>query len=225
VLFRSAPNRFLGAITSVVFALDVDPTTLEAVAEPKIITTWPGRMVEAIKGRGPNGVIVNHSQVNPKDPDHYCYAHEFGGVRTDGSLLLTRCWENRHGIDRPLDVPIDLATYEKRQICPDSDLRPSHITVSPDEKWIAADKWGGDQPAEDGLFNSGIILIEAATGKLELICTFLRGAGHPRHPHPNFSPDGTKIAFVVSDGPDTSQVAYVDIGDLIRGPAPGRGPR
>ena len=239
VLYRSIANRFLSNVTSVIFALDVDPKTLEAVAEPKIVTAYAGRVVE---GR-PNGVIINHCQVNPKDRDHYCYAHEFGGTRTDGSLTLTRCWENRNGIDRPLDRPterqgqthevigplgtslyfvenwhvsaVDFATYQKRQICEDSALRPSHITVSPDEKWIAADIWGGKEPLDDGLFHSGVLLIEAATGKIEVLCRFPRGQGHPRHPHPNFSPDGTKIAFVVADGPDTSQVAFVDVSDVI----------
>jgi hypothetical protein len=245
VLFRALPNRFLGGVISVIFALDVDPATLQPTGEPKVITAWPSRLDPAVAHRGPNGVIVNHSQVNPKDHDHYCYAHEFGGARTDGSLLLTRCWENRHGIDRPLDIPTDLqgqthevigplgtslyfvenwhvsavdfATYQKRRICEDSPLRPSHITVSPDEKWIAADKWGGDEPAEDGLLHSGIILIETATGDTQLICEFLRGASHPRHPHPSFSPDGTRIAFVVSDGPETSQVAWVDVGGIVSG--------
>lgn len=239
VLYPSVANRFLSRLTSVIFALDVDPNTLEAVGEPKVITTYPGRIVE---GR-PHGVIVNHCQVNSKDHDHYCYAHEFGGTRTDGSLVLTRCWENRNGIDRPLDRPlnlegqthevigplgtslyfveswhvsaVDFATYRKRQICEDSALRPSHITVSPDEKWIAADMWGGSEPLDDGLFHSGILLIEAAIGKMEVLCRFPRGRGHPRHPHPNFSPDGTKIAFVVADGPKNSQVAYVDISDVI----------
>jgi len=46
VLYRSIANRFLSNVTSVIFALDVDPKTLEAVAEPKIVTAYAGRVVE-----------------------------------------------------------------------------------------------------------------------------------------------------------------------------------
>lgn len=50
-----------------------------------------------------------------------------------------------------------------------------------------------------------------AEGKADVICTFRRGNTHPAHPHPNFSPDGKSVAFVVADGKNTCQVAVIDV--------------
>lgn len=247
VFFPSIANRFMSAVTSVIFSLDVDPKTLKAVSEPKIITVYPGRTVQGPAAeKFTKGIQVNHSQVNPTNPDHYCYAHEFGGMNTDGSLVLTRTWDNLDGIDRPVCrlkpgewhthevigpkgkalyfvenwgvASVDFETREKRTVYkPPTETGPRawHITVSPDEKWIAADMVADGDADADGNYHSGIVLIENATGKSKVLCHIPRGKSHPRHPHPNFSPDGKRIAFVVPDGKENSQVAYVDIADVI----------
>lgn len=248
VIFPATPNRFLGSGTSVIFALDLDPKTLKATGEPRIITAYPGRALTGPAAQKfTRGQLINHCQVNPTNPDHYCYAHEFGGVKPDGSLTLTRTWENFEGIDRPVYraepgdwqtheaigpkgkclyfvenwgiAAVDFATREKRVIYQPGEKghRAWHITVSPDEKWIAADVVADGEADADGLFPSGILLVETATGRSKLLCHIPRGASHPRHPHPNFSHDGTKIAFVVPEGKDNCQVAYVEIGEVVGG--------
>ncbi|HEX2924130.1 MAG TPA: hypothetical protein VHS28_08900 [Chloroflexota bacterium] len=247
VIYPSIANRFLSGRTSVVFYLDVDPEKMQALGEPKVVTAYAGRVSDkALKDRFPGGIIVNHCQVNPKDPEHFCFAHEFGGRPPEASLTYTRTWENRGGIDRPvyrsragewetheLIGPlgkslyfvqnwgisrVDFADKIKHAIYDNKEgLNPCHITVSPDEKWIAADMWDHlDKPDENGCFRSGILLIEAATGKSKVLCRINRGQSHPLHPHPNFSPDGAKVAFTVAEGTNRGQVAYVDISDVIK---------
>ena len=56
---------------------------------------------------------------------------------------------------------------------------------------------------------SGILLVDTEAGEQRILCRFPRGQKHPRHPHPSFRPDGTKIAFTLADGEHT-QVACVD---------------
>ena len=46
------------------------------------------------------------------------------------------------------------------------------------------------------------------------LCWMPRSHGHPTHPHPIFSPDGTKIAFThIVDG--LGQVACVDVARVM----------
>ncbi len=236
-------NRFFGRGMSVVFALDVDPETLQAVGEPKIITTYPARLE---KGGNPSpmpdGVVVNHCQVNPKNCDHYIYSHQY--LRpTEPSLMYTRCWENVDGLDRPIIaapakgwqthevcgplgnglylienwnlVYVDFKTKKVRNISIDNAKRACHITVSPDERWVVADMFYDDNPDENYCYNSGLLLINVETGKYDVVCKFKRGKDHPAHPHPNFCPDGKRVAFVVADGKSTCQVGIVDISDLM----------
>ncbi len=242
-VFEFLKNKYFGGRVSAMFALDVDPVNLKAGGEPRIITAYASRIVESARKQMPGGVIVNHTQVNPKDHDHYCYSHEFGGAQPDGSLTLTRMWENRDGLDRPIYRPkpgewqthelfgplgrmfyfvenwgvcsIDLKTYEKRVIYDGKPIRAIHISVSPDEKWIAADSWDFAKLDADGNCPGAIFLIEVATGKSKLLCRVPAGAQQPRHLHPNFSTDGRKVAFTVADGKN-SQVALVDITKVIR---------
>ena len=56
---------------------------------------------------------------------------------------------------------------------------------------------------------SGVLLVDIETGEQRILCRFPRHQKHPGHPHPNFSPDGTKIAFTIADR-ENSQVAVAD---------------
>lgn len=103
-------------------------------------------------------------------------------------------------------------------------LRAGHIAVSPDENWIAADIMGGLGEDDSGNPVGGVFLIETATGNATFLVAFPCGRSHPRHPHPNFSPDGTKVGFTVASGRSGSQIAYVDVTDIVRQPAPGGTP-
>lgn len=237
VLYPSIPNKHFGPFTSVLFSLDLDPVKLEPVGEPQIITVYPARLVEKAFYKMPKGIFMNHPQVNPKNRDHFCYSHEFRGVPPDGSLVLIRCWQNIDGLDKPVYRPqvgewqtheiigssgknlyfvdtlgvssVDFETGERRKIYEfDGVYNPSHISVSPDEKWICADLLIESELDENDCYESGLMLIDVETGEYECLCRFKRGRSHPRHPHPIFSPDGKKIAFTVADGP-YSQVAYV----------------
>jgi Tol biopolymer transport system component len=243
-LIPSKKDHSLSGITSVISALDIDPVKLTAIGEPKTVTSLPGSTPKGMKGSLPYGVLANHCQIDPKDSNHYLYSHEFGRITPDGSPALSRLWENRGGADKPICTPqkkewqthevigplgkslyfvenwgvsaFDFQTGAKTRIYDDQKLKPCHITLSPDEKWIAADMFDGVRPDKDGCYQSGILLIEGATHKSRILCRTLRGARHPRHPHPNFSPDGTKIAFTIADAKNTSQVAYVDVMDVIK---------
>lgn len=94
-------------------------------------------------------------------------------------------------------------------------LRAGHIGVSPDEKWIAADIGRGLGEDCDGNPVGGLFLIETATGTATFLAAFPVGWGHPRHVHPNFSPDGRKIGFTLAAGRSGAQIAYVDVSDLV----------
>lgn len=243
VLYPSTPNRYFGSMNSVIFALDVDPVTLKPVGEPKVIVAYPERIIPNMQG--PLGVFVNHSQMNPKNPDHYIFSHHIVGIEFDGSPTLSRCWENIDGVSRPVfkhgsdewyahevfgpkgrtlymaDTwrvsASDFGSGVKRVIyANEEELNACHVTVSPDEKWIAADMWNSREADTNGCYPSGIMLIEVVTGKAKVLCRIARADDHPRHPHPNFSPDGTKIAFVTAEGKTCSRVAWMDLSEVIR---------
>lgn len=240
VLYPAVRSRFIGDFVSVIFAVDLDPVRLEAVSDPWIVTAYPARLVESAMYKMPMGVFVNHQQINPRDKDHFCYSHEFRGVKPDGSLELTRMWQNVAGIDKPVYRPrpgesqthevfgplgkslysadtlgvsrVDFATGQRQMIYEfDGVYSPLHITVSPDEKWIVGDLQYMDDTHEHNCCGGGLILIEVATGRCEPLCKFTAGRTHPRHIHPNFSPDGAKVAFTLADG-SASQVAVIALG-------------
>lgn len=241
VMFPSVENRFLTGKTSVIFALDVDPVTLQAKGEPRIVEAYPGRKGPTFDTNPRDTVYVNHCQINPADKDHISFAHEFGGVPTDGSIAKTRLWHSmvdeagkayldrqKPGEGHTHEVfsangkrlyfvsmggvsAIEFESGRKIRIFDAPEHRPAHVTVSPDERWVACDMWldGAD---EHGNPNSDILLADTKTGEKRVLCKFQRGKSHPAHPHPNFSPDGTKIAFTFADGPNC-HVAWVEVGE------------
>jgi dipeptidyl aminopeptidase/acylaminoacyl peptidase len=105
---------------------------------------------------------------------------------------------------------VDLISGKRRLVFEAPEYLPNHITISPDERFIAADIWADWGEDEHGNRNSGILLVDTQTGEQRVLCRFARGPKHPAHPHPTFSPDGTQIAFTLADGENT-QVAVVDV--------------
>ena len=57
----------------------------------------------------------------------------------------------------------------------------------PDTAWDANDNRPG-----------AIVLFDTATRSTRLLCSTVFSKSHPRHPHPQFSPDSTKVAFNTS---------------------------
>ncbi len=110
---------------------------------------------------------------------------------------------------------VDLQTGEQGEIF-SSERFPNHISVSPDERWVVADDWLPCGRDEHGNPLCTLTLARVKTGEQRLIACFPRGEKHPFHPHPAFSPDGTKVVFTLMDGADSSQVAVVDVSDYIR---------
>jgi hypothetical protein len=94
-------------------------------------------------------------------------------------------------------------------------LRDQHVGVSPDEKWVACDIGRGLGWDTYGNQIGGLFLVEVATGKPTFLAAFPCGASHPRHIHPNFSPDGTKVGFTLAEGPTFSQLAYIDVSKIV----------
>ncbi len=90
-------------------------------------------------------------------------------------------------------------------------LLACHLAVSPDERWLAADMLSGFGQDGDGNSLGALFLIETASGAATFLAAFPAGSGHPRHTHPNFSPDGTKIGFTLAQGRTHSQLAWVDV--------------
>ncbi|MDR1283933.1 MAG: oligogalacturonate lyase family protein [Opitutaceae bacterium] len=93
----------------------------------------------------------------------------------------------------------------------------AHVGVSPDERWLVADIARGLGQDNDGNAVGGLFLIEVATRKSFFLAACPSGARHPRHLHPDFSPDGRRVGFTLADGRRGSQIAWVDISDLAGG--------
>ncbi|MBD2865639.1 TolB family protein [Paenibacillus oceani] len=80
-----------------------------------------------------------------------------------------------------------------------------HVGVSPDGRWAAADT----MPDRS---RSKIVLIDLATGAAEVLCDIRCGDRHPGHPHPTFSPDGSKVTFAYMNDEGDIGVGIVDLG-------------
>lgn len=248
VFYPSVENSYFSDLTTVIFSFDVDPVALKAIGEPKIVLAYPGRKLPRHAENIRNQIFVDHPQMNPTNNDHISYAHEFSGFNPDGSLLTTRLWQvmadgsdNRpfviqqpgeghthevfgpkgkliYWVTRGLVYSADFTSGEKKLVFDGSKYGGCHVAVSPDERWIALDLWLGEGNDEHGNPISGIMLVDTKTGEHRIVCKFPRLNGHPGHPHPNFSPDGSKIAFTLASGPETTQVGYVDVPECKSAP-------
>lgn len=95
----------------------------------------------------------------------------------------------------------------------------NHITVSPDERTIVADTLSSEPFDADDNRMQPLLRIDIATGRTEVLTRQLVGRVHPRHAHPNFSPDGKNVAFTVAAG-KTSRIAVLPLPpDMPRRPA------
>ena len=242
-MFPSAENRYFDDYITVIFALDVDPVDCGLVTGPWIVEAYPRRKGKTWDRNHRDGIHVNHPQINPADKDHICYSHEMLGATPDGSVAMCRLWEVRadgddnrylvrqvaglhftHEVIAPdgksLVFPymhgvgqVDFGTLERRSLYYNSDCCPGHLTVSPDQKWIAGDTWG-DWKDDQGRAVQSVMMFDVETRKCAHLCWITRSRGHPGHPHPNFSPGGTKIAFThLVDG--FCQVAYIDVSCIM----------
>ena len=242
VMFPSIENRFFDNYITAIMVIDVDPVDCKPASEPWIVEAYPRRKGKTWSNNRRDGVHVNHPQINPANKHHICYSHEMHGTTPDGSIAMHRLWQvmtdgsnNRtlvrqkaglhftHEVIAPdgksLIFPymhgvgqVDFDTFESRSLYYNPDCCPGHLTVSPDLKWIAGDTWG-PQTDENGNPIQSIMMFEVESRKCAHLVWMPRSKGHPGHPHPNFSPDGNKIAYAhIVDG--YIQVAYIDVTEV-----------
>lgn len=232
-------DRFTGR-TFTIYGLDLDPETGKPEGDIYVITSYTGRKGNNYKENPRDTVHINHCQINPKHPDRISYAHEYGGAPTDGSPMKARLWFTRaDGSDEaPLmltpvgryhthevwgalgewlyfvdtgDVArIHVPTRKIEMITTNMEPRASHISVSRDETVVVADALRGFGKTSDGTPLAGIVKVDVGTGKTELLAVQPFGYGHPRHTHPNISPDGKKVGFTVACG-ENSRAGYIEL--------------
>lgn len=81
--------------------------------------------------------------------------------------------------------------------------RDWHVSASRDGRWAVADTTGPRDEPGRGWDNAGmtsdIVLIDLADGARTPLARTRRGARHPLHPHPVFSPDGRAIYYNEAD--------------------------
>jgi len=224
--------------TFTIYALDLDPETGKARGEPYVITSYTGRKGSDYKNNPRDTIHINHCQINPKDPDQVGYAHEYGGAPTDGSWAKARIWFTRvdgsdnapltltpvgrwhtHEVWGPLGewmyyvdsgevARIHAASRKIELLTRNMQPRATHISVSPDENTVVADAFGGMGTADDGNPLAGIVRVDVKTGQTELLAVQPYHRSHPRHTHPNISPDGSKVGFTAACG-NTSRVGFM----------------
>ncbi|MEK8126866.1 hypothetical protein WMW72_02985 [Paenibacillus filicis] len=90
------------------------------------------------------------------------------------------------------------------------DYRHWHAAPSPDGRWLVSDTESDDH-------TSKIVLTEVATGRAEVLCEVKRWPHHPGHPHPSFSVDSRKIAFIFADEADCLRVGCIDLSSSVLG--------
>ena len=77
----------------------------------------------------------------------------------------------------------------------------SHCNVRRDGRYAVVDTGGG-----------GVVLIDLAGRARPRQLADTGFAPHPRHPHPHFTPDGTKVIYNDTDASRRVRVAIVPIG-------------
>lgn len=235
-------SRHFDNYSTIIFALDVDPLRCVATGEPRIVDVYPRRRLTG--GNSRQGIHINHPQINPTDKDHLCFSHEMLGAEPDGSVAMCRLWQARvdesdkrplvrqpaglhftheviapdgrslwfaymHGVGQ-----VEFASGVCRSLYYNPQCCPGHVTISPDQRWVAGDTWN-DWKDKQGRAVQSLMLLEPATRRWAHLCWFPRCRGHPSHPHPNFCPDGRKIAFTFLDEQGICQVAVVDAGPVM----------
>ncbi len=238
VMYPSIANRFFDNYITVIFTIDLDPETCKAISEPRIAEAYPRRKLGDWEKNNRAGIHVNHCQINPKNREHIIFAHEMLGAEPDGSVAMCRLWQSMadedkktylirqpkglhftHEVIAPdgksLIFPymhgigqVYFDTFESRSIYFNPDCCPGHLTVSSDMKWITGDTWNR-QKDESGKTIQSLMLLEIETRKFAHLCWF-----NFSHPHPNFSPDGGKIAFTYINDDGFNQIGVVDISDI-----------
>ncbi|AHF89594.1 hypothetical protein OPIT5_04430 [Opitutaceae bacterium TAV5] len=97
--------------------------------------------------------------------------------------------------------------------------RDWHVNVSRDGRWAVVDTTGPhDRPGrgwEEAENISDVLLIDLVTGRRTFLARSRRGANHPRHPHPVFSPDGETV-FYNETAPDGDAVRVMRVGNPLR---------
>ena len=131
------------------------------------------------------------------------FTHEV--IAPDGKSLI---FPYMHGVGQ-----VDFDTLESRSLYYNPDCCPGHLTVRPDQKWIAGDTWG-PWTNDAGEPIQSVMMFNIESRKCAHLCWIPRSKGHPGHPHPNFSPDGSKIAFTMLVD-DYCQVAVVDVSEVM----------
>ena len=99
-------------------------------------------------------------------------------------------------------VLFDTESGGNRQMRGPPVLRGTHLSLSPDARWITADGFLGKLGATPTEW--GVLVADAGTGDWQVIHRFENGRGarswRRSDPHPVFSADGKRIYFNVSDG-------------------------
>jgi hypothetical protein len=174
---------------------------------------------------------VNHLQHSPNDPAWFGFSREAGNVdriwgyhptaAPEGKLL----WDQKsptggdlrvgHEVWCRHDLSILVVAYRDSpgsprglyQVWPDGSSRLVqeadnylHCNVSRDGRHAVVDTTAG-----------GIVLIDMAGQVPPRQLAATRIGPHPRHPHPNFTPDGTQIIYTDTNASNQVRVAMVPI--------------
>lgn len=92
---------------------------------------------------------------------------------------------------------------------------PIHVAVSRDGKRIIWDTMysltkitRGESVEQNN--SEDLVMLDVYSGKITKLARIMGGLRHPRHIHPNITPDGSKVMFTVADGVN-SRVAVIKI--------------